>query len=420
MMLVAASAAAQVPPPQASYLKQAKRIANSAAFARAREILSRDYDRTVSDLIHLTEIPAPPFEEKERGKAFMEMLRAHGLTDIEMDAEGNVMGLRKGSGKGGLLVVTAHLDTVFPAATNVKVRRENNRLYAPGIGDDTTGLTAILAMVRALDGAGIRTGRDILFMGNVGEEGPGNLRGMRHFFGKGKYRERTAMFVSLEPGQSRITNQGVGSLRYEVTFKGPGGHSWIDFGLVNPAHAMGNAIVAIGQMKVPSQPKTSFNVGIVSGGTSVNSIPFSTSMLLDLRSEGAKELKAAEADFLALLPTAVAAENRARSTAKGAISVETKLTGDRPVGNVAPSAPIIQTALAAVSVMGEELRLSSASTDSNIPMSLGIPAVTLGSGFSSERVHSLEESVADDRDATVRHMAISLATIIALADGSRF
>lgn len=398
-----------------AHLAAMKTLMASKAFATARASLDSDYDRIVKDIITLTEIPAPPFKEDVRAKAYLEMLRAEGLSDVEIDGEGNAMGLRKGIGNGPLLVVTAHLDTVFPADTNVTVRREGNRLLAPGIGDDTSSLPVLLAFIRAMKAAGITTRSDILFMGNVGEEGPGDLRGVKYLFTKGKYKDRIKQFISFEPGQARVTDAGVGSKRYKITFKGPGGHSLGAFGLVSPAYAMAAAMVAFGKMQVPATPRTVFNVGIVEGGTSVNSIPFEMAMTVDMRSEGVAELKAEEDYLLALVPKAVAAENATRSTAKGPITADIKLIGDRPVGATPRNADIVQTAAAAVAVGGGTPGFGAGSTDSNFPMSLGIPAVTLGSGFETERSHSLDEALLLDRPAVVKHMAMGLATVLSLA-----
>lgn len=418
LLLTAAASPALAQDVAKPQLDQMKKLIAGSKFKAAAASLAKDYDRIIQDVITLTEIPAPPFKEKARATAFMEMLRAHGLSDVEMDDEGNVMGLRKGTGGGPLLVVTAHLDTVFPEGTNVKVRREGDRLYAPGVGDDTCSLPVVLAFIRALDAAKIATKSDILFMGNVGEEGPGDLRGVRHLFTKGKYKDRIKQFISFEPGRARVTNGGVGSKRYKVVFKGPGGHSLGDFGIVNPAYAMANAISAFGKMQVPAKPRTVFNVGIVEGGTSVNSIPFEVAMTVDMRSEGAAELKAEEDYYLSVLPKAVDEENAARSTAKGKISFDNKLVGDRPVGLTPIDSDIVQTAAASMAAAGVTPRFGPGSTDSNMPMSLGIPAITLGSGFSTERAHSLEESLLLDREETVKHMAIGLSTVIALAGGT--
>jgi acetylornithine deacetylase/succinyl-diaminopimelate desuccinylase-like protein len=398
-----------------AHLAAMKTLMASKDFATARASLDGDYDRIVKDLITLTEIPAPPFKEDVRAKAYLEMLRAEGLTDVEIDGEGNAMGLRKGTGNGPLLVVTAHLDTVFPAGTNVKVRREGDKLLAPGIGDDTSSLPVLLAFIRAMKAANITTTSDILFMGNVGEEGEGDLRGVKYLFTKGKYKDRIKQFISFEPGQARVTDAGVGSKRYKITFKGPGGHSLGAFGLVSPAYAMAAAMVEFGKMQVPAKPRTVFNVGIVEGGTSVNSIPFEMAMTVDMRSEGVAELKAEEDYLLALVPKAVAGENATRSTAKGPITADIKLIGDRPVGATPRNADIVQTAAAAVAAGDGTPSFGAGSTDSNFPMSLGIPAVTLGSGFQTERSHSLDEALLLDRPAAVKHMAMGLATILSLA-----
>jgi acetylornithine deacetylase/succinyl-diaminopimelate desuccinylase-like protein len=395
----------------------AKTLMASAKFHKAQASLEGDFDRILGDVVTLTEIPAPPFQENTRAKVFMAMLKAEGLDDVEMDAEGNVMGLHHGTGAGKLIVVTGHMDTVFPAGTNVKVRSEGDMLYAPGIGDDTCSLPVILAMIRAIKAAGYQTKSDILFMGNVGEEGPGDLRGTRYLFQKGKYKDRIGAFISLEPGMpEHIINGGTGSKRYKVTFKGPGGHSMMDFGLVNPAYAMAGAMTAFGQIKVPANPLTVYNVGIVEGGTSVNSIPFATAMTIDMRSNGKPQLDALERNFLEILPVAVAAENAARSTAKGKITFDAKQIGERPVGTTPVTARITKIASATVTASGRTPQYMAISTDSNIPMSLGVEALTLGSGFETFRGHSLEESLKVDKPANLRNFGINLATVLLLAE----
>jgi len=395
-----------------------RKLMASPAFAKAKASLDSDWDRIVADLTTLTEIPAPPFQEADRAKAYAAMLKDHGLADVEIDSEGNASGLRKGRDpKAPLLVIAAHLDTVFPAGTDTKVRKDGDRLAAPGIGDDTCSLAVLLAFIRALDRAGITTKSDILFVGNVGEEGPGDLRGVRYLFTKSKYKDRIAQFISFEPGRDRITNGGIGSKRYRINFHGPGGHSYGAFGLVNPAQAMANAIVAFGQMPVPKTPKTTFNVGIVEGGTSVNSIPHDVAMTVDMRSEDKAELQKEVDTLMALLPKAVAAENAARSTAQGPISFDAKLIGDRAVGNTPANSEIVQIATAAMNVNGVKPRYNASSTDSNVPMGLGIPAVTLGSGFATARGHALDESLLLDKPGTETAMQMGLATIIALAKG---
>lgn len=409
----AAPSHAQTTQPQ--HRAQAQRVAGSAAFKAAQASLARDYDRVVQDTITLTEIEAPPFKEDKRAAAYMEMLRQAGLADVQRDEIGNVFGYRRGTGGGPLIVVTAHLDTVFPEGTNVKVRREGDKLYAPGIGDDTVSLAVLLAYVRAMDAAKIRTKADIIFMGNVGEEGPGDLRGVRYLFGKGPLAGKINYFISFEPGQGRVTNGGVGSRRYETTFKGPGGHSYGAFGLVSPAYALGNAIAEFGKVQAPAQPKTTYNVGLISGGASVNSIPSEMSMTIDMRSEGAAELKSEEDQYLAIVAKAAAGENAARSTREGEITVENKLVGDRPVGLTDPAKTIVQIAAAAHEAAGVKPVFNASSTDSNLPMSLGIEAVTLGSGFATERAHAPDEALTLNRPEDLKYMGIGLAAVLALA-----
>ncbi|ONF97767.1 M20/M25/M40 family metallo-hydrolase [Sphingomonas jeddahensis] len=415
LALLAAVAAPAVSAAQ-SVNSAAKALLSSPKFAAAKAKIAEDHPRIVADVITLTEIEAPPFKEANRAAAFLELLRAEGLSDLTTDAEGNVYGTRKGTGGGPLIVITAHLDTVFPEGTNVKVRREGNMLYAPGVGDDTSSLPVLLAFIRAMKAANYSTKADIIFMGNVGEEGPGDLRGVRYLFTKGPLKNKIDYFISLEPGRAgRITNGGVGSRRYKVTFKGPGGHSFGDFGLVNPAYAMANAMVEFGKMKVPAEPRTVYNVGLLEGGTSVNSIPFSTAMTIDMRSAGKAALDAEEQAFLALLPRAAEMENAARSTAKGKVSFDAQKVGDRPVGATALDTDIVQIATAVTKAAGFEPKYGASSTDSNLPMSLGIPAVTLGSGFQTMRAHSLEEAMVIDKAKDVDSMAVSLATLLMLA-----
>lgn len=389
----------------------------SEGFKKAMTVLDRDHDRLIEEIITLTEIPAPPFKEAARAKAYLEMLRASGLTDVEQDEEGNVMGLRKGTGGGDLIAVAAHLDTVFPEGTDVTVKREDTRLSAPGIGDDTRSLAVLLAMIRAMDEAGITTRNDILFIGNVGEEGQGDLRGVKYLFGKGKYKDRIKMFISVDGagGGADITHGGVGSRRYRVTFKGPGGHSYGAFGLVSPAFAMSGAMQKFGKLTVPEKPKTTYSVGVVGGGTSVNSIPFETWMEIDMRSESPAELKKLDESFMALINEAVLEENKARSTAQGPITADIKLIGDRPSGETPITSAIVETAAASIRAAGGRPTYSWSSTDSNIPISLGIPAITVDSGGRGGRAHALDEWISVDKVPSLRGIEIALATLLALA-----
>ena len=392
------------------------RITGHPAFKAAIGKLDADHDRTVADIITLTEIPAPPFKEDRRAAAYLEMLRAHGREDVEQDEIGNVMGLRRGAGNGALIVVAAHLDTVFPEGTDVTVRREGTKLYAPGVGDDTCSLAVLLAFIRALDAAGIRTRNDILFVGDVGEEGLGDLRGVRHLFTQGRYRDRIASFITVDsPQVDKIVVGGVGSKRYSIRFKGPGGHSFGAFGIVNPMNAMAHLVSELGRIQVPETPRTTFCASIVGGGTSVNAIPEESWVDIDLRSESAEELARLDARCREIIAEAVARENAARSTSEGAISVEIRTLGDRPAGNTPKDADIVRYAKAALEAGGFAPRLEASSTDANIPMSLGIPAIKIGSGGTGGRAHSLGEWIDVEKSASLSGMVASLATILAVA-----
>jgi di/tripeptidase len=416
--LTLAEAANAAPPPAGIADRNVQAIVQSPAFKQAVATMDREHDRTVADIITLTEIPSPPFKEAARAKAYMAMLKAAGLSDVETDAEGNVMGLRRGTGSAGapLVVLAAHLDTVFPEGTPVKVRREGTKLYAPGVGDDTRSLAVLLAYVRALDAAKIKTKSDILFVGNVGEEGPGDLRGMRYLFGKGKYKDRVKAFFSMDGNEAaRVTYGAVGSRRYRVAFHGPGGHSYGAFGIVNPMAAMGHAIDQLYEVKVPTTPRTTYSASVVGGGVSVNSIPADVWMEVDMRSESKDELARIDAKFLQILKDAAEHENTARSTRVGKITVEPKLIGERPTGNTSADALIVKTTEAAARAAGYAPELGASSTDSNIPISLGIPAVTIGSGGTGGRAHSLDEWIDVAKPESLRGMTVGLAAVLAMA-----
>ena len=393
-----------------------RQIIASPAFHVAKATIAAEHERMIADLIQLTEIEAPSFHEDARAQAWMEMAKAHGLEDVAMDAEGNVTAIRRGGGNGALVCVAAHLDTVFPAGTNLQVRREGNRLFAPGIGDDTRGLAVLLAWVRALDAAGIRTRADILFVADVGEEGPGDLRGMRHLFLKGPYKDRIDAFITVDsPDMDRIATGGIGSRRYRVTFRGPGGHSFSAFGLVNPMYAMARAIDQLARVQVPSAPKTTFSASVTGGGTSINSIPDAVWTDFDLRSASAMELGRLEAEFLTIVAAAVLAENQTRSIAAGPITAEIKLTGDRPAGSTDPNSDLVRLADAAIRAHGFEPSFEASSTDANIPMSLGIPAIRIGSGGTGGRAHSLEEWIDVTPEVSIAGMTAGLATLLGVA-----
>jgi len=394
-------------------------IRASAGFKTAMATLDAQHDRIVAETIELTEIPAPPFKEQVRAEAYMAKLKALGLSDVEMDAEGNVMGLRRGAGPAGgpVVVLAAHLDTGFPEGTNVKVRREGTKLFSPGVGDDTHSLAVLLGYIRALDAGKVKTKKDILFVGNVGEEGPGDLRGVRHIFGKGRYKDRIVAFFSMDgTSAERVTYGAVGSRRYRVTFKGPGGHSYGAFGLVNPMAAMGTTVVEMNKVRTSAQPKTTYMTSVVGGGTSVNSIPDAIWLEVDMRSESAEELSKIDQIFLRIVKSAVDQENAARSTRVGRISADVKLIGERPTGATRQDAEIVQITAAAVRAAGYAMPLLGASsTDSNIPISLGIPAVTIGSGGDGGRAHAVDEWIDIAKPESLKSMAVGLSAVLAMA-----
>ena len=303
-------------------------LMGAPAIQKLLEAVKADHERSVEDLKLLTEIEAPPFKEQKRAEAFLARMKALGLTDAKIDAEGNVVGLRKGTGNGPKLLISAHLDTVFPAGTDVKVKERDGKLYAPGISDDTRGLSVLLSWLKVLNDNKVQTQGDLLFVGNVGEEELGNLRGMKAIF-----RDHLDIdgMVGLEPAaDGTVLILGTGSHRYEVSFKGPGGHSYGAFGQVPSAiHGMGRAIAKIAEVRTPSFPKTTFTVGTVGGGTSVNTIAPDARMAIDIRSDDMGSLLEAEKKILATLDEAVAEENRRWNV--NTLSVSTRLIGDRPV-----------------------------------------------------------------------------------------
>ncbi len=393
-----------------------REVMASEAYRKAVATLTAEHDRTVEDIVALTQMPAASFQEEARALAFLAMAAAHGLKDLEIDAEGNVTGLRPGAENGPLICIAAHLDTVFPPGTDLTVRREGSRLYAPGVGDDTRSLAVLLAWLRAMDAAGVRTRADLLFVADVGEEGPGDLRGMRHLFQKGPYKDRISAFITVDsPDMERIAVGGVGSKRYRVTFKGPGGHSYGAFGLVNPMFAMADAIARLGRIEVPASPKTTYSASVTGGGTSINSIPNSVWTEFDLRSESPDQLARLEATFLDLIDRSVAAENAARSTQDGPITAEVKKIGDRPAGRTDETSELVRLAHAAITAHGFRPGFEFSSTDANIPMSLGIPAIKIGSGGTGGRGHSLEEWIDVAPEPSIRGMAAGLTTVLAAA-----
>lgn len=362
------------PQTEAAFVK----LTAHAGVKQAVDFLRADDERTLKDQIELTEIPAPPFKEMVRAQEYQKRLKALGLGDARIDAEGNVIAVRKGNGKGPVLVLSAHLDTVFPEGTDVKVKVKGNRYEAPGIYDDGRGLASLLSVLRALNQTGLKTVGDIVFVGTVGEEELGDLRGVKALFRDNKAIDGFISLDGLDIG--RIVNQATGSRRFRIIYTGPGGHSFSAFGLPSATHALGRAIAKISEVRTVEQPKTTFTVGTLKGGTSVNAIAAEAELGLDMRSNSAVELKKLEDQIMALAREAADDENK-RWDKKDVIKVEFRLVGDRPAGAGQLDSPMVQAARRAVATVGGEVKaITASSTDSNLPISLGIPAVTLGSG----------------------------------------
>ena len=363
----------------------------------ALDIIKSDKAWTLQQQIELTQIPSPPFKESARAAEFKKRLEALGLRNVRIDEVGNVIAERPGTGNGPTVLIEGHLDTVFPEGTNVTVKHKGDTLVAPGIGDDGRGLVTVLSVARAFEKAGLQTKGTVYFVGNVGEEGPGNLRGTRHLLTK-ELKGKIDYFITVDGEGLGIASRAVGSNRYKVTYKGPGGHSYGAFGIPNPIHALGRAIAEISDIQVPTKPKVTFNVGVISGGTSVNSIPFEGSMQIDMRSENVAELAKIDVKVRAALKHALDAEN-ARWTgpraAKAKLSLVIDTIGIRPTGGQADSAPIVQTAIAAGKTLGFSVSTGASSTDANIPISLGIPGIRIAGGGSGGGAHSLNEWYVD-------------------------
>lgn len=370
-----------------------RQIATAPEVEQALRFFETNADAITDEQIRICSIPATPFAEQERAEYLAQRFRELGLNDVAIDEEGNCIGLYNGRSSMPLIIVSAHLDTVFPAGTDFTVRREGHRLLVPGIADDGCGLIALIAIVQAMRLSKIETDGSILFVGTVGEEGEGNLRGVRHLLTRGKWSKRKVdAFLSFDgPGVDRITNRALGARRYRVEFSGPGGHSWGDFGLPNPVHALGRAISRLAAYPAPKDPRTTFNVGSVAGGTSVNSIPERAAMEVDLRSAGEAELRRLDAFFRRAMKEAAEEENSRRRPGDAALEFQMELIGERPSGETPADSSLVKLAIESTKLLGVEPRLDQSSTDSNLPISLGIPAITLGAGGTSGASHTLAE-----------------------------
>jgi acetylornithine deacetylase/succinyl-diaminopimelate desuccinylase-like protein len=393
-------------------------LARSRQIELAFEFINQMRDELDTELVRICEIPAPPFKEDARARDVMRRFEELGLAKVRSDEEGNVIAERRGLSSTPKVVVSAHLDTVFPEGTDVRVRRQGARFLAPGISDNSCGIVSLIALARALDAAEVKTEGTICFAATVGEEGEGNLRGARHLFTRGEFKSGVDAFISLDgPGLERITQRALGSRRYRVTVTGPGGHSWGDFGIVNPVHALGRAIARFACYAAPLSPRTSYNVGVIEGGSSVNAIPQRASMVVDVRSVSNDEIEKLEAYLHRVVEIAVREENSQRAISGTSLSFEFGQVGDRPSGETPPDSRLVRAAIECSRVLGIEPRLDCSSTDSNIPISLGIPAITIGAGGISSNCHSLTEWYEPaGRDLGLKRLLL-LAVTLAGLDG---
>jgi acetylornithine deacetylase/succinyl-diaminopimelate desuccinylase-like protein len=356
---------------------------------------------TLEQQIELTEIEAPPFMEERRGQEFARRLTELGYQNVRVDAEGNVIAERPGIAGGPVVIISGHLDTVFPSGTDVRVRREGDRLLAPGIADDGRGLAVVLTVARAFQAVRLATAATVLFIGTVGEEGEGNLRGVRHLFERELAGEvgEIGYFISVDGTGFDVVNAAVGSNRYEVSFEGPGGHSYGAFGIPNPAHALGRAVAAIADLQVPARPKTTFSVSVLSGGTSVNAIPSAVAFEIDMRSADPAELADLDARVRAAIEDAVAFEKARWPASTAALVARIDTIGIRPAAAQPETAPIVVAALAAARALGLESETGASSTDANTPMSLGIPSITIDGGGRSGASHAPGEWYEETADS---------------------
>ena len=383
----------------------------------------RSHARDITEeQMELTKIPAPPFGEHERAEWLRQRFVDLGLTDVHLDDIGNVIGLRPGTEAKPkkVLAVTAHIDTVFPEGTPLKVRREADKLYGPGISDNAAGLIGMLALAEALKTADIKTQMPILFVGNVGEEGEGDVRGMRYLFGDSQWADAIQYALVLDgAGTDSIVTQALGSKRFLVTVNGPGGHSWSDFGIPNPIVALARAVDEFSRVNVPTDPKTTFNIGLISGGTSVNSIPESASMKVDLRSASADEITKLEKQLRDALDHSIMETSmspKRRRDGQPVLSYEMKLIGNRPAAELKPNSRLLAVVQAVDLQLGNSARLQRASTDANIPLSMGKEAVAIGAGGTGGGAHTLHEWFdASSREIGLKRILLSALTLTGVA-----
>jgi len=377
-------------PPHAPRQSQSSPLSDNPRVRAALDWFTPNISWINDQQARLTEIQAPPFQEAPRAAALKELLAEAGLS-VQIDKAGNVIGELRGVNEKEIVIVSAHLDTVFPAGTEVKVHREGSRMTAPGISDNGTGVVALLALARAVRFARLKPQRTILFVGDVGEEGEGNLRGMRALVDA--YRSNLKAVIVLDGSSTdHVTTKALASRRLEASITGPGGHSWSDFGMPNPINALVRGSVRFISTKVPASPRTTFNIGQIEGGTSVNSIPHEARLKVDIRSESEDELTRLESALRECIAAGIRDEmDSARDRSKGKLEWKVELLGSRPGGELASDSPLLAALRAADEFVGNVSRIERSSTDANIPLSMGIDALSIGAGGNGGGAHSLQE-----------------------------
>lgn len=385
------------------------KIAQDSRCIRGLNWIDGSTEWVTDEQVRITEIPAPELNEAPRAEYLRKVFDAAGLK-VRTDKAGNVIGERQGADRDGVILFAAHLDTVFPASTNVHVKRNGDRLEAPGISDNGAGLAAIVGLARALGESGVSTTKTIAIAGDVGEEGEGNLRGIRALV-EG-YGARLSAVIAVDgPSAEHITTQGIASRRFEVSISGPGGHSWSDFGEPNPITALARGIVQFSSVRVSDDPRSSFNFGIIEGGTSVNSIPARAAVKVDLRSEDESELGRLESALREAMRSGVRQETEAARAPADTLELDFRSIGSRPAGKLPEDSLLLETIRNVDSYLNNRSRLERSSTDANIPLSVGVPAVSLGGGGKGSGSHTLAEWY----DPTGRALGLKRLYLIALA-----
>ncbi len=396
--------------------QQVARIAGLAPVAATMDWFVQHRQELLDRQVELAQIPAPPFGESQRIERLRQRFEDAGLEEVHVDEIGNVLGIRRGRNSGARYVaLTAHVDTVFPAGTPLEVRRDGERVHGPGVSDNCAGMTALLALAEAMNATGLRSDAPLLFIGNVGEEGEGDVRGMRHIFATPGWRDAIAYTIVVDgAGTDSIITEALGSKRFVATVHGPGGHSWSDFGVPNPIMVLSRALEIFRRTHIPSSPKTTFNVGVISGGTSVNSIPQSVSMRVDIRSVSSGEVDRLERALREALEQAIQSESPyIGGRRSGNLSYEMVLIGSRPAARLKPDSPMLAAVRAVDGFLGNKARVQRASTDANIPISLGYEALAIGAGGSGGGAHTLHEWY----DASGREFGLQRILLAALLLG---